>query len=65
MKLRADLLSGYCLTECSDNLGVQTVGDTIVPWKEGVLLKGMLATVTAVTPLVQMQQGCSAKRNGP
>ena len=63
VKLRADLCGGYRFTERVDDLGNQTAGGTVVPWKEGVLLKEALAAVAAVTPLAQMQQRCSAKRN--
>ena len=63
MKLCADLCSGYRFTERGDDLGNQPAGGTVVSGKEGVLLKEALAAVAAVTPLAQMQQRCSAKRN--
>ena len=54
VKLRADLCGGYRFTERGDDLGNQTAGGTIVPWKEGVLLKEALAAVTAVAALAQI-----------
>ena len=55
----ADFFCGNSLFESEDDISNKPAGNSVIARKEGVLFEKSLATVTAIAPLTQVQEGTS------